>query len=91
MDLTDKGGRFLRFSTYVPTNHDEHDRLEVCFWISDVPIVMSRRSSTSVFCEGLGRALFTFCCVKMVLIDSASSELSIGCHIVNFDYKGPLL
>ena len=30
--------------------------------------------------------LILFCCVKMVLIDRASRELSIGCHIVHFDY-----
>ncbi len=33
--------------------------------------------------------LILFCCVKMVLIDRGSRELSNGCHIVDFDYLNP--
>ena len=44
----------------------------------DVIVALKR----SFFCEGFARAVFRFCCVKMVPIDRASEELSNGGHIV---------
>ena len=66
------------------------------FWISRVPIVMVMLSSLSFYvvllrglCPSCDYELIVFCCVKMVLIDAASRELSIGCQFVNFDYLNP--
>ena len=55
----------------VPTYLDEADRKDDSFARASAELCLF---------------ILIFCCVTMVRIDSASKELSIGCHIVHFQY-----